>query len=158
GRAVTTATDDLLASGVLSPVVEITSDDPRLRDDPTVGVRFVGRDGEAADEMGASLVAGHLASNRTRVTTHPAQATLHLPLFKYTDPLVLDTIGLEMDLDGGAAGFVGALRGAWPAPGYLAPAAAGFQHMLNAHPTEFPLLGATFDTNRDGVIEEQEFL
>ena len=79
----TTAIDDMLGSGVLAPVVEITSDDPALRNDPTVGVRFVGKDGESGDQMGAALVEGVLLTNPTRLVHAPAAATLHLPLYEH---------------------------------------------------------------------------
>src|SRR5262245_1303833 len=44
--------DAMLASGVLSPTLEIVSDDARLHDDAKVGVRFLSGDGARADLMG----------------------------------------------------------------------------------------------------------
>ena len=153
----TGAVDDMLGSGVLAPVVEITTDDPSLRNDPTVGVRFIGQDGEAADEMGGTLVAGVLTTNPTRLTQAPASATLHLPLYEHASPLTLPAIGLELRLAADADGFGGALSGAFPTGSDLMPAWAGLVQMMTANPQEFPYLIEIFDPNQDGVVTFDEF-
>lgn len=153
----TDAVDDLLGSGAWAPVVEITSDDPRLRDDPTVGVRFFGRDGEAADELGGALRGGTLRTNPTRLTRVPASATVHLPLFAHADPLVVPAIGLEAELVAdGDGGFDCTLRGAFPAPAYREPAFAGLRQMIAANPQEFPILLALLDADHDTVVSDDE--
>ena len=153
----TDAVDDLLGSGVLAPVIELTTDDPALRNDPTVGVRFIGRDGEAADQMGGALVDGALASNPTRLTTHPAAATIHLPLFEHADPLALPATGLEVELAADDTGFACTLRGAFVGTSDLEPAWTGMAQMLAANPQEFWFLLPTMDSNRDGVVTFDEF-
>jgi hypothetical protein len=157
GSDLTAATDDMLGSGVLAPVVEITTDDPTLRNDPTVGVRFIGRDGEPADQMGASLVDGVLKTNQTWETHAPASATIHLPLYEHADPLTLPAIGLEAALVADGSGFSGTLDGAFPATSDMAPAWTGMAQMVAANPQEFPFLLQILDTNRDTVISYDEF-
>ena len=153
----TTALADLFGSGVLAPVVEITTDDPTLRNDPTVGVRFLGADGEVAGVMGGALVDGRLESNPTRLTADPASATIHLPLFEHADPLVLPAIGLEIALSPDGDGFDGILRGAFPATNLAQLAWPGLAQMLAANPQEFPQLLPDFDLDRDGVVTVDEF-
>jgi len=154
----TDAIGEMLASGVLQSVVEITSDDPQLRDDAEVGVRFLGQDGEAGDVMGARLVGGALSSNRTQYTTHPAHAALHLPLFEHADPLVLPAIGLEIDLTRDGDGWTGTLRGAFLKGSYEQAAHVGYVQMVTANPQEFPSLIMGTDRNGDDVITLEEFL
>jgi len=149
--------DDLLASGVLAPVIEITTDDPTLRNDPTVGVRFIGRDGEEAGQMGGALVDGVLTTNRTRTTRSPVSATLHLPLFPHADPLTLPAIGLEAELVADGGGFGCTLHGAFPAATDQMPAWAALAQMLSADPQGSPLLVGDLDKNHDGVISLDEF-
>jgi hypothetical protein len=151
------AVDDMLASGVFAPVVEITSDDPTLRNDPTVGVRFIGKDGEIADEMGGSLANGVLITNPTRLVRVPASATLHVPLFRHADPLVLPAVGLELEIGADGDGFSGTLHGALPSPTYLMPAWISLTQMVTANPQEFPLLFGWLDANGDGLITFDEF-
>ena len=144
------AVPDLLASGALAPFVEITSDDPALRDDPTVGVRFVGGD-DTSGEMGALLVDGVLGSNPDALTQDPISATLHVPLFPHADPLILPAIGLEILLrSDGNGSFSGELHGAFPADADVAPAYASFAQMIAANPQEFPNLWKILDTNQIG--------
>lgn len=153
----TTSIDDMLASGALMPVVEITTDDPALRDDPTVGVRFVGKDGEPGAELGGALVGGQLTTNPTRLTHAPASATLHLPLYRHADPLTLPAVGLELDVAADGSGFGGYLRGALPAPAYLMPAWSGLAQMVAANPAEFTFLVELLDSDNDGEVSFDEF-
>ena len=156
-RYLTTSIDDMLGSGALSPVVEITTDDPALRDDPTVGVRFVGEDGEPGAEMGGSLTGGLLTTNPMRLTHAPASATLHLPLYRHADPLTLPAIGLELDVAADGSGFAGYLRGAWLAPTYLMPAWSGLAQMIAANPPELSSLVRLLDADKDGAVSFDEF-
>ena len=154
----THAGDDMLASGALAPVLEITTDDPTLRNDPTVGVRFLGRDGEGGDVMGATLVDGTLTSNLTRYTGSPASATLHVPLFEYADPLAIAAVGLEVQLGpDGSGGLSGTIHGAFPFAGVLQPAYAGLVQMLAANPPEFSDFVALLDHDGDGLVSFDEF-
>ena len=156
--ALTSGIDDMLGSGTLAPVVEITTDDPALRDDPTVGVRFLGRDGAPADELGASLQGGRLVSNRTATLRHPATAMLALPLLADADPLPLPVIGLELELQPDATGFTGALHGAFASETIAQPVAAGFQQMIAARPTRYAWLVSFLDADRDGAVSGDELL
>ncbi|HEY2747950.1 MAG TPA: hypothetical protein VGL86_25180, partial [Polyangia bacterium] len=151
----TAAIPDLLGSGALTWFVEITSDDPALRDDPTVGVRFI--DGDSTAEMGALLVGGALSSNPDALTHDPASATLHLPLFRHADPLTLPAIGLEITLRADGSGFAGELHGAFPADSDVPPTYAGLTQMIAANPQEFPFLWRILDTDHDGAISFDEF-
>ncbi len=152
------AVADLLASGALGPVVEITTDDPMLRDSSApVGVRFLGADGEAADTMGATLHGGYLESNRTRWTTHPATLTLHLPMFAAADPTPVTVVGAEIELSAdGRGGFYGKLHGG--AHGVPIDAVyAGFLQMIRARPEDHGCSYAIYDRDRDGTITRDEF-
>jgi hypothetical protein len=153
----TTAFDDLLGSGAFAPVVEIITDDPAMRNDSVVGVRFIGRDGEVAAVMGGSLSKGVLFSNRDRTTRHPVSGTIHLPLYEHADPLELPAIGLEVDLQADATGFTCTLHGAFPSTSDMQPAWLGFAQMVAANPREFPVLLPLFDTDGDGTISFDEF-
>ena len=153
----TTAVDDMLASGALAPVIEITTDDPALRDDPTVGVRFFGADGEPAAELAGTLANGVLTTNPTRLTRAPASATVHLPLFRYADPLPLPAIGLELDLVADGAGFGGALRGGFVTPSCVKPAWTGLTQMVTAAPQDFQYTIYLFDADGDGTVSFDEF-
>jgi hypothetical protein len=155
------AIGDLVASGTLASSVEITTDDPTLTDDPTVGVRFIGRDDAPSDTMGATLVAGRIASNRTATTTHPAALELHLPLFADADPSVFNVLGVDADLwpdtDGG---LWGALRGGIPKDEIFQQAYAGFIQRLLADPftpNDATSLYDIFDLDNDGTITFDEF-
>lgn len=148
----------MLAAGTLTPVVEITSDDPALADDDTVGVRFIGADGEAADTMGAELVNGHLRSNRTRYTHHPAGATVHLPLYADADPVATAAVGLEVHFSpDGQGGFAGILNGGLRWPDYLQPAYAGLTQMLDAHPQEH-VSAANEVIGTNGMVTYADFI
>lgn len=154
---VTTAFDDMLGSGVFAPVVEIITDDPAMRNDSVVGVRFIGRDGETAGVMGGALSKGVLFSNRDRTTHHPVSGTIHLPLYEHADPLEVPAIGLEVDLQADATGFACTLHGAFPETSIMQPAWLGIAQMIVANPPEFPVLLPLFDTDRDGTISFDEF-
>ena len=158
GTDLTDAVGEMLASGALTPVVEITSDDPTLGDDPQVGVRFVGKDGEDAEVMGARLAGGWLSSNRTEYTTHPVHATLHLPLYEHGDPLTLPATGLEINLTRDGNGWTGTLRGVLMKGTYEQPAYAGFMQMMMAKPSEFPTQVQLVDPNHDGMVSMDEFV
>jgi hypothetical protein len=151
---------DMLASGALASILEITTDDAALENDPTVGVRFYGRDGDPADVMGATLVKGVLESNRDADTHHPASGIVRLPLFRNADPVRLPSIGLEVDLtrDADGKGWSGALHGAFVYSDATTPAYQALSDMVNAQPYDFPSTIPALDTDRDGVITEAEFL
>jgi hypothetical protein len=101
----------IVAAGVIRPVVEIITDDPLLRDDPSVGVRFRGHLDEDGDLMGARLVAGRLLSNPTASSTRSSGGVLVLPLLKYANPVPLPVVGLHIELTPDGDGYTGELHG-----------------------------------------------
>jgi hypothetical protein len=133
-------------------MIEIVSDDPSLREDDTVGVRWIGGDG-AADQLGAVMHDGALKSNRA--TTTPAYATARLALFADADPAAVTLDHYQLDLaPDGEGGFVGQLAGTIPAGDVIPDIAPGLIQMV-ANDAR-PLFIYWFDVNRDGVITLDE--
>jgi hypothetical protein len=150
--------DALIASGLLAPVVEIQSDDPQLLSDPTVGARFIGKDGEDADQLGGVLAAGVLTTNRTATTTHPGSATLHLPIFPDSDPIAVPIRAVELKLTSdGQGGFEGQLNAGVPAPEAQKAAFAAFTQLITSRPVEYPVMAWMCDGNGDGQFTFDEF-
>jgi hypothetical protein len=144
--------DEILAADRMPMVVELVSDDAALREDATVGVRWLGG-GDAADQLGAVLHDGTVTSNP--VTPTATQASARLPLFAAADAsrLSLDHYQLELAPDG-AGGFVGQLNGtivAADAVNEIGPQL--IQMIRNTTP---PSMIRWFDANRDGTITLDE--
>jgi hypothetical protein len=135
-------------------VVELTSDDPALRDDATVGVRFVGVAGASADVLGATLHGGLLRSNRV-VDGHTGGTTVLLPTFAHADaaPITLDHFQVNLTANGDGT-FNGQLNGAVPADRIVPELWPSFEQLLAAAPSRY-LYGA-LDTNHDGTITYDE--
>src|SRR5205807_1653394 len=144
--------DEIIAADPAPMIVEIVSDDPSLREDDTVGVRWIGGNG-AADQLGAVLHDGALKSNR--VTTTQAHATLKVPLFADADPgaLTIDHYQLDLAPDG-EGGFVGLLDGASAPVDVLDELAPGLIQMVRNDAR--PACIYWFDANRDGMITLDE--
>jgi hypothetical protein len=152
------APDDLVASGALAPVLEITTDDPRLMNDETVGVRFLAVDGAHADVLGGRLRNGVLHTNLPRQQLAPAFAPIQLPLFIDADPIAVEALGIEVDLaTDGKRGFDGALHGALRPPAYRYAAYAGMLQMLASRPEEHLCWMRLFDLDQDGKVDYDEF-
>jgi hypothetical protein len=148
---------DMIASGMAGGVVELQSDDPALRDDETVGVRF--RGGNRDDGlMGAVLREGVVTTNRLRLTHTPVAATLRVPLLD-ADPLLFPLLaaqaqlspdghgGWDMDLQGVTADAHGEVTAS------LAPA---LLQGWGLRPSAYGSLLALFDRDRDGHITADE--
>ena len=126
---------DMHASGVLVSSITIQADD--LSDDPTVGVWYVGADGDPATVMGGSIANGTFVANLTRDTTVPGAARVRLPVFANADPAIFDLQGMELTLvPDGAGGYTGLVRGVVRAPQALDVAAAGIWQMLVDDPVD----------------------
>ena len=150
--------NDQLTSGAVDLTVELQSDDPALRDDPTVGVA-IGDGGTDAAPLGASLAGGVLLSNRIRYTAHPVAVRVTLPVIGDADPITVELAAAEIDLEpDGAGGFDAILRGAVrdslnALPPLIAPALA---EQWDAHPDQHPLYGPIFDADHDGALSIEE--
>ncbi|MCA1663905.1 MAG: hypothetical protein LC659_06515, partial [Myxococcales bacterium] len=147
-RAANDHIDEILAADPAPMMVELVSDDAALRDDATVGVRWLGG-GDAPDQLGALLRGGTLTSNP--VTTTATHASARLPLFAAADAsrLLLDHYQLELTADG-AGGFVGQLDGTIVAADAVAEMGPQLIQMIRN--TAQPSFVRWFDSNRDGTI------
>lgn len=143
--------DEILAADPAPAIVELVSEDAALREDDTVGVRWIG--GSEGDQLGARLHGGNLATNP--VTSAPTHATVRLPLFADADAstLALDHYQLELAPDG-AGGFVGQLNGTIVAADAVAEMGPQLIQMIRND--RRPLFISWFDTNRDGQITLDE--
>lgn len=144
--------DEIVAADRAPMIVELVTDDAALREDATVGVRWV--DGsDAGDQLGARLHEGTVTSNPVIPT--PTRASVRLPLLASADAstLALDHYQLQLAPDG-SGGFVGQLNGtivAADAVNEIGPQL--IQMVRNARPPSFI---RWFDTNRDGTITLDE--
>jgi len=146
---------DIIRAGVIASTVEIQADD--LIGDPTVGVTYIGADGEPAVAVGGRLIDGAFASNRTADTRVPGSAVLHLPVLADADPVVVEIDGLEIDLSpDGLGGFDAIVRGGVPATQLLPAVVGPLVQMLDANPGDHRGLALLLDTNKDGVISTAE--
>jgi len=152
---ISTNVADMIASRAITSTVEIQADD--LTNDSTVAVTYIGADGELASMVGGTLEGGSFRSNRTRTTSLPGSARLHLPIFADADPVVVDAWGVEIDLDSdGNGGFNGVVRGGLDSTRTLVAAEQGIIQMVNANPLDHALLYDLLDVNVDGVISADE--
>jgi hypothetical protein len=147
--------DDMLGSGVLSPAIEITSDDSSLQNDLSVGARFIGASGEVGGLMGSSIIDGRLVSNDPAISHSPASADLHMPLLRSSDPIIAPSVGLYLEITFSSDGQVGAgrLNGAFVDGNWQQSAYASFLQTEASDPSWL----AIDDTNRDGMISFDEF-
>ena len=146
---------DMIASGALASFVEIQANS--LQDDGSVGVRYLGADGDDAVAAGGRLVAGAFRSNRTRDTRAPGRARVRLPVFTNADPIDVELDGLEVDLDpDGSGGFDATARGAIPAAAALDAAYAGLLQMIADEPQRHLVFARLLDANHDGQLSRDE--
>jgi hypothetical protein len=144
----------MTASGALASVVELQADD--LVDDPSVGVRYVGADGDAATVTGGVLAGGEFHSNRTATTRVPGRAIVRLPIFTNAGPLALPVEGLELDMMLGDTGFTAILRGGVRQDEARRAAYAGLIDMFEHEPARHLVFQRQVDLDRDGVMSEPE--
>ena len=151
------ATDAVILSGVLASFVEITSDDPSLMNDSTVGVRYLGAESDTDDEMGATLVDGTIVSNRIRFTRAPARGTARLAIVRFADPSAIETSAFEIDLAAdGKGGFNGVLHGAFATPSLYAAAYEALLQMYEADPVANSFFAGELDVEHDGMPNEAD--
>jgi hypothetical protein len=150
----TTHADDMVASGAITSIVEIQADD--LQNDPSVGVRYFGADGDATSVVGGSIAGGIFVSNRTSTTRVAGRAVLRLPVFADASPsvVVLDAMELSFDPDG-VGGLDARVRGGVAAD-VLVEAARGLIEMIDANPAGHPYARALLDADHDGHVTIDE--
>jgi hypothetical protein len=144
----------MIASGALASIVEIQADD--LVDDSSVGVRYLGADGDAATVAGGVLAGGEFRSNRTATTRVPGRAIVRLPIFTNAAPLALPVEGLELDMMLGDTGFTVILRGGVRQEEARRAAYAGLIDMFEQEPARHLVFQRQVDVDRDGVMSEAE--
>ncbi|NVB80221.1 MAG: hypothetical protein HOV81_17640 [Kofleriaceae bacterium] len=149
--------DQMVEAGAIASSVIITADD--FTNDPTVSVLYLGADGDTGIEVGGSLENGVFTPNRTRETSVPGAASLHLPVFVSADPSIIPAIGLEIELTAdGAGGFDAELHGLVPHDQVVTAAYAGISQMLAEEPREHVGMLSILDSSpRDGVVMREEF-
>jgi hypothetical protein len=146
---------DMIASGALASTVEIQADD--FTDDPTVGIRYLGADGDPATIAGGRFVAGALRTNRTHATRVPGRAVVRLPIYTNADPLVLELEGMELELEpDGAGGYDAIVRGGIPHASAIEAAYVGLVQMIETEPERHLVFARQLDMDRDGVITREE--
>ena len=154
-KNLTTHAPDMIASGVLSSIVQIQADD--LGNDDTVRVWYYGADGEEAEAVGGTMTDGVFASNRTRTTRVPGHTRIHLPVFVDTDPSELDLYGMELDLrPDGRGGYDAIVRGAVKDAEAKQVAYDGISTMLSAVPQDHRAFWYIVEVMRDGVVTYEE--
>ena len=148
---------DIIAAGRIASSVIITADD--FQSDDSVSVLYLGSDDATGVEVGGRLDDGVFEPNRTRYTSVPGSATLHLPVFVDADPSVVPVIGLEIELSpDGAGGFDAELHGAVPHDAMVDAAYQGVAQMVAENPAAHPVLPGLIDQNpKDGVLGLDEF-
>jgi len=146
---------DMIAAGALASSIEIQADD--LGDDDSVGVRYLGADGEVATAAGGRLVAGSFRSNRTFETRAPGRALVRLPVYTNADPLIIDLEGMELDLEpDGNGGFDAIVRGGIRQERAREVAYTGLVQMFETEPERHLVFQRGVDTDHDGVMSRQE--
>jgi hypothetical protein len=152
----TTHADDMIKSGALASIIEIQADD--LHSDPTVGVRYFGRQGDPAIVVGGSIAGGIFTPNRTRDTQVPGRATLRLPVFADASPSVIVLDAMEIDLDpDDAGGYNARIRGA-AGGDVTTETARGLIEMIDANPQGHPYATLLLDADHDGHVSTDEVM
>jgi hypothetical protein len=151
---------ELVASGAITSIVELQSDDPALHDDPTIGVRFIGGPGDAAGTMGGVLRNGVVTTNRLRFTHAPVPSTLHVPVLPDADPVTLPLAATQLDLTADGKGgwnmtLQGAVKGSSPQLALFVPS---LLQGWALHPEHYGTLLAVLDHDRNGHLEMSELL
>lgn len=144
--------DDMVASGAIASSVEITADD--FTTDDTVGLRFLGADGDTAQVIGGALADG-------RFTTEWSGAgAVHVPVFIDADPSVLPLAHMQATLVAdGNGGFDATIQGAITQEVALDATLRGLQQMFDERPTDHTGFFRMLDTDpNDFAITKQEVM
>ena len=146
----------MIASGAIASIVEIVADD--LMSDDAVGVTYFGGEGESAIVAGGRIENGVFRSNRTRESAVPGAAVMYLPVFVDADPVVIELVGMQLDLaPDGAGGYDAVIHGAFPEDEAKAAAFEGLLELTLANPGGHRVLRKLVDVNNDGVVTLEEF-
>lgn len=122
-----------------------------------MGARYLGADGDEAGVAGGTLVGGVFRSNRTATTRVPGAATLRLPIYTNADPLTVELVGMELDLDpDGRGGFDAVVRGGLRVEPARALAYAGLLQMFETEPERHIVFARGVDGDRNGVLSSDE--
>ncbi|HEY5920193.1 MAG TPA: hypothetical protein VIV11_00925 [Kofleriaceae bacterium] len=140
--------DDMIKSGAIASVIEIQADN--LDFDPTVGVRYFGREGDPIIEVGGAIKDGVFHSNLTRTTRIAGAATLRLPVFADASPSVIAFEAMEIELDPDDSGYQARIRGGVGGKEVLEESARGLIEMMEANPDGHPYAISLFDADHDG--------
>ena len=147
--------DDMIKAGFITSIIEVQTDGG---DDPTVGVTYHVTD--AANDMtvafGGSFAGGHFISNRTATTSHPGTATVLIPVYTNTDPLMLKIEAAELELTQDASGYAAILRGVLREELARSAAFNGLIQMFQDEPERHLVFSRGIDTNHDGVVSRDE--
>jgi len=145
-------TNALIASGAINMSVELLSNDDKLGNDDSVGVRWYGTPKAPGDQIGARLHDGTLVSNELQA----AYAEVMLPLFDNADPVpvALDHWDLTLTADGGG-GFDGIVRGTTSSAALIAAGYPGLLRALEANLQSYAALDS-LDADHDGLVTEDE--
>ena len=151
----TTFGPDMIASGAIASYVEIQADD--LVDDPSVGLTYYGREGDAATVIGGAFTAGTFVSNRTKTTKVPGAGIARLPVFEDADPVALPMEWVEAELaSDGADGYLLTLRGGLPADETAMIAYAGVLEMMTTNPQGHTVFSRVLDLDKNGELTLEE--
>lgn len=155
GDDLTTHSADMIASGVLGGTIEIVAND--LDDDATVGLTYLGAEGDPATIVGGRFVDGAFLGNPTATTRHPGAARIHLPVFADADPIIVDAIGVSLDMIPDGDGYIGIVRGGLRDASARDAAFAGMTQMILANPRGHLPFSRLLDTDGDGALTRPEF-
>jgi hypothetical protein len=138
----------VVRAGGLRAFVELTSDDPTLKNDPTVGVRFIA-EGAASDEMGARLTNGRLVANPPGKSRRAVAGALLLPLIARGGLFAVHATALYVDLSLTSLLPHATLHGALDSDEMVRELAVGLNAALAVDPDR-PQLLELFDTGGCG--------
>lgn len=156
GNNATPNADDMIATGVVTSFVEIQADD--LGDDRSVSVRYAGAAGERVTLMGGRFEDGTFLSNRVATTLVPGRASVHFPLFRDTDPSVVEVERMQCELIPEGDGYLMRIQGVVNATAARAETAEGLLGLMRANPQDHRSMWILFDDDRDGLITPAEIV
>ena len=98
---------------------------------------YIGQPGDSAIPVGGAFEAGTFNSNRTAISTHPAEGSIILPIFIDADPTEFPLDHGEIDLvSDNLGGYTGQLRGLIHTDVAIHQAAVSIYQMLLANPAQ----------------------
>jgi hypothetical protein len=130
---------DMIAAGAIASSLELQTPDALTAQ--RAAVRYYGADGEEAIAMDGAIIDGVFTSNRTRTTSAPGLAVLHLPVFADADPVIVELDAMELELSPGeTGGYDAVLHGLVPADAAWQAVYTGLSQMIAKDPdAHYPL-------------------